>query len=117
DSRTAKIADEEVARTLASTDHKKHEVAGAFAFRTWQRDRLLARGVKDVRFYEPPLADPERRAITHLLCDALGRSCLRFPDDVLRSLPPAIWHDMGHVTEEGAALYTRWLGEQLRALQ
>lgn len=88
-------------------------IGAKLAFRRWQRDRLLALGARDVRFYEPPIADADRSATNRRLCLELGELCIAF--DGIQTMPPHMWRDLGHVNERGAERYTQWLADRLRS--
>jgi hypothetical protein len=117
DSRPESLSDDDIARALAAESGPAADNATALAFRRWQRDKLLALGINDVRFYVPPIADPMRRGWSEGLCAALAEQCMPMDPDFLRALPPRVWKDLGHLRPEGARLYAHWFAQRLNALQ
>ncbi len=90
----------------------------ARSFRGIQRDRLQAAGVEGVGYYFPPVIDPGLRAYVSSLCKAeLAASTCIAPDDpdLLRALDGPVWFDREHLLDTGAAIYVRWLADQLDA--
>ena len=88
----------------------------ARSYRTVQRNALLAKGVRLVGYYQPPLLDPAQRAYTSGLClgELSALPCIS-PDDpvLLNQLTAEVWFDPGHLLDNGAAIYTGWLAQHL----
>ena len=85
--------------------------------RDQQRTRLLEEdGVRAVAYYYPPVTDASVRAYTRGLClgELAPYTCIIGDDpDLLASLPPEVWADPGHLLDDGAAIYLRWLADEL----
>lgn len=86
------------------------------AYRTGQRQRLLAQGVGMVGYYQPPMIDPAARAYTSGLClgELADYPCIG-PDDpaLLNQLTGPVWFDPKHLLDTGTAIYNAWLVQQL----
>jgi len=90
----------------------------ARSVRTIQREQLARASVGAVGYYFPPVIDAGERAYLAGLCkgELAGFACFA-PDDpaLLAELDRAVWLDDSHLLDGGAAVYTRWLAEQLIA--
>jgi hypothetical protein len=115
--RPANLTDAEIAQSLAAADGPSVNLTTALTFRLWQKEKVLAAGVKEVRFFVPPIADPMRRGWADGLCAALGRDCMPMDPNFLRSIPAEMWADRVHLRPEGARLYTHWFAQRINAVQ
>jgi len=84
-------------------------------FRAGQATAWRRLGVRDVIFFQPPMADPRRRAEVNGLCGALAPYCIAADTRLLSALNGPYWTDLGHLNSEGAERWTHWLAEALAA--
>lgn len=87
-------------------------------YRADLRDRLFAAGVRDIGYYQPPVVSPYPRAYLTEVCatELAAFTCISPEDvDLLRDLHQDVWLDEGHLLDAGAAIYNRWLADQLIA--
>ncbi|MEM1036174.1 MAG: hypothetical protein AAGI14_05385 [Pseudomonadota bacterium] len=86
------------------------------SYRGILRDALIERGVRTVGYYQPPVLAPEQRMYAQSLCEfeLAGQACLHPNDpDLLEPLNRPLWLDPGHLLDDGAEIYTRWLADEL----
>ena len=88
------------------------------SFRYQQKNRLLAKGISQVGYYQPPVLDPNARAYIEGLCagEFVEHPCLSPNDPVLmQKLNGDHWFDPSHLLDSGTAIYNAWLVEQIIA--
>lgn len=86
------------------------------SYRGIMREALVERGVRTVGYYQPPVLSAEERMYAQSLCEfeLAEQTCLHANDaDLLEPLNAPLWLDSGHLLDDGAAIYTRWLADEL----
>lgn len=85
-------------------------------YRTAMRERLLSQGVKSVGYYQPPVQPANQRMYVGSLCEVElpDHVCIDVDDPALLSqLNADVWFDRDHLLDDGAAIYTKWLANEL----
>lgn len=85
-------------------------------YRKRMREHLLSQGVGVVGYYQPPVQPADQRMYVEALCqtELKAQFCLGADDpELLQALTGNVWFDRDHLLDEGAAIYTLWLAEQL----
>ena len=85
-------------------------------YRAQMHERLLSRGVQTVGYYQPPVQPADQRMYVAALCEHELRSytCIDSEDpELLSALNGAFWFDRDHLLDDGAAIYTKWLANEL----
>ncbi|MEM1389842.1 MAG: hypothetical protein AAGG45_02080 [Pseudomonadota bacterium] len=88
------------------------------SYRTIMRDTLLERGVQTVGYYQPPVQPADERMYVAALCasEFANLPCFDANDPaLLTQLTRPVWFDRDHLLDNGAAIYTRWLADELIA--
>jgi len=84
-------------------------------FRAAQASAWRRRGVRDIIFFQPPLASVERRAGVGGNCRALAPDCIAIDAALTAALAGSYWTDLGHLNRAGAQRWTYRLAETLAA--
>lgn len=85
-------------------------------YRTQMREHLLSKGVQAVGYYQPPVQPADQRMYVAALCETelSAYTCIDSEDpELLGALNGAFWFDRDHLLDDGAAIYTRWLANEL----
>jgi hypothetical protein len=88
----------------------------ANSYRTLMRERLKAQSVSVVGYYQPPVQPADQRMYVEALCqtELQAEFCLSADHPkLLQNLSGDVWFDRDHLLDDGAAIYTLWLAEQM----
>jgi hypothetical protein len=85
-------------------------------YRALMRDRLISQGVQAVGYYQPPVQPADQRMYVAALCktELSAYVCIDSEDtELLNQLNGNYWFDRDHLLDDGAAIYTKWLANEL----
>lgn len=85
-------------------------------YRTRMREQLLSEGVQTVGYYQPPVQPADQRMYVTALCEneLADHICIAANNPALLApLNADIWFDRDHLLDDGAAIYTKWLANEL----
>jgi hypothetical protein len=112
-------------RTLVSAQERNHGLLAPFtetaapapnwarAFRAEQAAYLKAHGVARVGYYFPPVVSAKERAYVAARCTEYDHCFAPTDIEMLAKLDDDLWFDAEHLLQDGAAIYTRWLADEL----